>query len=239
MTPEQTQEVLALRVQNLTPKEIARKLGLRPAEVTAIIRSQSEQSAQDRLDRGEMDPIYECLVSGTFPDDRFLTLGQQRPKKSDSMDELGGLTIVVVARKSRPGKLMICTYLVDYYCLGIKNVIGPKQILESEYPKFKAKCFMAFDKEPKVITTEQAQAIVLSSLAYANSLELSPHLDFTEVAKSHLGPWDEKLSIWCGDSEGKPCFISGPNDFPAKIMGILDRSVGKGNYNYIAQSMSF
>ena len=98
---------------------------------------------------------------------------------------------------------------------------------------------MAFDKEPKVITTEQAQAIVLSSLAYANSLELSPHLDFTEVAKSHLGPWDEKLSIWCGDSEGKPCFISGPNDFPAKIMGILDRSVGKGNYNYIAQSMSF
>ena len=239
MTPEQTQDVLALRVQNLTPKEIARKLGLRPAEVTAIIRSQSEQSAQDRLDRGEMDPIYECLVSGSFPDDRFLNLGEQRPKKSNSTDEIAGLTVVVVTRKSRPGKLMMCTYLVDYYCLGIKNVIGPKQILESEYPKFKEKCFSVFDKEPRIITAEQAQAIVLSSFAYANSLELSPHLDFTEVAKSHLGPWDEKLSIWCGDSDGKPCFIGGPSDFPAKIIGILDRSVGKGNYNYVAKPKSF
>jgi hypothetical protein len=234
MTPEQTQEILALRVQNLTPKEIARKLGLRPAEVTAIIRSDSEQSAQDRLDRGEMAPIYECLVSASFPDDRFLAVGQQRPEQSDSIDEIEGLTIVVVSRKSRPGKLIVCTYLVDYYCLGIKNVIGPRQILESEYPKFKEKCFQVFDNHSKTITIEQAQAIVLSSLAYANSLELSPHPDFTEAAKSHLGLWDEKLSIWCGDSDGKPLFIAGPNDFPAKTMGILDRSVGKANYNFIS-----
>lgn len=233
MTPEQIQEVLALRVQNLTPKEIARKLGLRPAEVTATIRSQSEQSAQDRFDRGEMAPIYECLVSACFPDDRFLAVGQQRPEQSDSIDEIEGLTIVVVARKSRPGKLMVCTYLVDYYCLGIKNVIGPRQILESEYPKFKEKCFQVFDNHSKMITIEQAQAIVLSSLAYANSLELSPHFDFTEAATSHLGRWDEKLSIWCGDSNGKPCFIPGPSDFPGKIIAILDRSVGDGNYRYI------
>ena len=234
MTPEQTQEILALRVQSLTPKEIARKLGLRPAEVTAIIRAESEQSAQDRLDRGEMAPIYECLIPNNFPDDRFLTLGEQHPKRSNSMDGTGGLTIVVVARKSRPGKLMVCNYLVDYYCLGVKNVIGPKQISESEYPKFKEKCFQAFDNDLKTITLEQAQAIVLSSLAYANSLEMSPHPDFTEAAKSHLGLWDEKLSIWCGDSDGKPLFIAGPNDFPAKTMGILDRSVGKANYNFIS-----
>ncbi len=238
MTPEQIQEVLALRVQNLTPKEISRKLGLRPAEVTAVIRSDSEQSAQDRFDRGEMAPIYECLVSASFPDDRFLNSGEQPPKRSNSIDETKGLTIVLVARKSRPGKLMVCNYLVDYYCLGIKNVIGPKQILESEYPKFKEKCFQAVTSGSKIITIEQAQAIVLSALAYADSLELSPDLDFTETAKSHLGRWDKQLSIWCGDSDGKPLFVPGPSDFPGKIIAILDRSVGEGNYRYMAPKRS-
>lgn len=238
MTPEQIQEVLALRVQNFTPKEIARKLGLRPAEVTAIIRSDSEQSAQDRFDRGEMDPIYECLVSASFPDDRFITVGEQRPERSDSIDETKGLAIVVVARNSRPGKLMVCNYLVDYYCLGVKNVMGPKQILESDYPKFKEKCFQAFDNDSKLIPIEQAQAIVLSAVAYADSLELSPDLDFTETAKSHLGLWDQKLSIWCGHSDGKPLFVPGPSDFPGKIIAILDRSVGEGNYRYMAPKRS-
>ncbi len=238
MTPEQAQEILVLRVQNFTPKEIARKLGLRPADVTAIIRSEGEKATQDRFDRGEMAPIYECLVSANFPDDRFLTLGQQRPEPSDSIDETRGTTIVVVARNSRPGKLIVCSYLVDYYCLGIKDVIGPRQILESEYPKFREKCFQAFDNHSKMITIEQAQAIVLSTLSYADGLELSPHLDFTETAKSHLGLWDQKLSIWCGDSDGKPLFIPGPSDFPGKIIAILDRSVGEGNYRYVAPKRS-
>jgi hypothetical protein len=238
MTPEQIQAVLALRVQNLTPKEISRKLGLRPAEVTAIIRSDSEQSAQDRFDRGEMAPIYECLVSASFPDDPFLAHGEQRPKLLASINDSTGMTIVVVARNSRPGKLMVCSYLVDYYCLGVKNVIGPKQILESEYPKFKEKWFQAFNGGSKIITIEQAQAIVLSALAYADSLELSPDLDFTETAKSHLGLWDKQLSIWCGDSDGKPLFVPGPSDFPGKIIAILDRSVGEGNYRYMAPKRS-
>ena len=45
MNPEQQQEILNLRSLNLTPKQIARKLGLRVAEVTAFIKAQAEQSA--------------------------------------------------------------------------------------------------------------------------------------------------------------------------------------------------
>ncbi|WP_421656838.1 hypothetical protein [Leptothermofonsia sp. ETS-13] len=39
MTPEQIQEIVRLRSQNLAPKQIARQLGLRSAEVTAVIKS--------------------------------------------------------------------------------------------------------------------------------------------------------------------------------------------------------
>lgn len=37
MQPEQEQEIANLRSLNLTPKRIARKLGLRVAEVTAVV----------------------------------------------------------------------------------------------------------------------------------------------------------------------------------------------------------
>ncbi|CAN1212065.1 hypothetical protein TUMEXPCC7403_17800 [Tumidithrix helvetica PCC 7403] len=43
MTPEQTQEIARLRALNLSPKQTARQLGLRPAEVTAFIKAQATE----------------------------------------------------------------------------------------------------------------------------------------------------------------------------------------------------
>jgi hypothetical protein len=234
MTPEQTTEILALRNRGLTPKEIARKLGLRPAEVNAIIQNNGEQTFQDRLARGEIAPIYECLVSADFPDHRFLAAGKARPKKIDKSRGSMGLTMVVVARRERPGKIKLCNYLVDYNCLGVKDVIGPKQVTESDYPQLKSKYYSRFDNGAKKISLEQAQAIVFGSVAYAQVLGLSPHKDFNEAARNHLGVWDEQLTIWCGDEDGKPLYMAGPYDSPTKILGILDQTVGEGNYNFIA-----
>jgi hypothetical protein len=234
MNPEQITEILALRSRNLTPKEIARKLGVRPAEVKDIIQTNGEQVSQERLVRGEIAPIYECLASTNFPDQRFVAAGENPAKTvSQKQGSSMGLTMVLVARQERPGKLVLCNYLVDYNCLGVKNLIGPKQVSIGEYPQLKAKYYSGFDDGYKQISLAQAQAIVLSSLAYADTLGLSPHRDFNEAARSHLGVWDEQLKIWCGDEQGKPLYVAGPHDSPTRIMSILDRSVGKGNYNFI------
>jgi hypothetical protein len=240
MSPEQPQEILTLRTQGLTPKEIARKLGLRPAEVTAIIRADGEQTTQDRLARGELPPIYECLMTGEFPQERFLAEGEHLPAKlKEERRASSGLAIVVVTRKERPGKLLLYSYLVDYYCLGVKDAMGPKYISEKEYPRISSKLYDAFIEDPQIISLEKAQAIVLSSLAYANSIGLSPHADFTEAALDHLGDWDQQLTIRCGDADGKPSFVAGPYDSSGKIMEILDRTVGRDNYHYLAPLDSF
>ena len=239
MTPEQTIEILALRSRSLTPKEIARKLGLRPAEVKALIQAQSEQAAQDRLARGEVAPVYECLVSEDFPNNRFLTADKNRDLKIAKGDVSSGLTVVMVTRRERPGKLSLCKYLVDYNCLGVKNVLGPVKVSESDYPQLKSEYYSSFDNGEKQITLEQAQAIVFSSVAYADTLGLSPHKDFNEAARNHLGVWDEQLTIWCGNEDGKPLLVAGPYDSPARIMGILNQTVGEGNYHYLVPADMF
>ena len=62
MTEEQLQEIQRLRGLEASPKMIARQLGMRPAEVSEAIRKQAIQVVEERRERGELDPVHECLV---------------------------------------------------------------------------------------------------------------------------------------------------------------------------------
>src|SRR5438045_3978557 len=57
------QEIMDLRALNLTPKQIDRKLGIKVSEVNAAIQNQAQQTTLDRLVKGELDPVYQCLAS--------------------------------------------------------------------------------------------------------------------------------------------------------------------------------
>ncbi|MEM6754448.1 MAG: DNA-binding response regulator, partial [Cyanobacteria bacterium P01_C01_bin.38] len=57
------EEILNLRALNLTPKQIARKLGVKVSEVSSVIQNQAQQTKLDRLAKGELDPVYQCLAS--------------------------------------------------------------------------------------------------------------------------------------------------------------------------------
>jgi plasmid maintenance system antidote protein VapI len=63
MIGTQQQEIMDLRPLNLTPKQIARKLGIKVSSVNAAIQNQVQQSTLDRLAKGELDPVYQCLAS--------------------------------------------------------------------------------------------------------------------------------------------------------------------------------
>ena len=243
MTPEQESAIAELRALNLAPKQIARKLGLRPAEVKAIIKQLATQAAQARTAAGELDPVVECLINEEAwalfklqtlaPGDRE-DLATEADIEADIFDEaLGGLTIVTVTRQAGYNRLIACTYLVDPWCLGIKNVMGPRQVNQADYKQFVARTYSMFPSMvTRTITLEQAQAVVFSSLEYAEQLGFDPHPDF-EQARAHLGKWDGKLRIECG-KDGEPFYIDGPYDDPQAVLATLTKSVGEGNFTYIA-----
>ncbi|MFP4123027.1 hypothetical protein [Coleofasciculus sp.] len=126
MTPEQKQEITELRDRNLTPKQIARKLGLRAAEVTTYIKEQAEEKTLARVASGELDPVFECFVNANCADYYLHENPDPIQETEDNIDR--GLALVCITRKPKYDRFIVCTYLLDVWCLGVKDTMGPRQL---------------------------------------------------------------------------------------------------------------
>jgi hypothetical protein len=127
---------------------------------------------------------------------------------------------------------LVASYLVDYWCLGVKNVLGPRKLNRTKYEAMVEKAYSQFHQDYRKITLEQAQAIIFGAVEYAQKLGLKPHRDWTK-AKEHLGqPSENLLPIEFG-RKGKPFYVSGPYDNSDKIVASLRETVGEGNFDYL------
>ncbi len=235
MSPEQVQEIIRLRALNLSPKQIARKLGLRPAEVNSWLRQQAEEVTITRRALGELAPLERCLINEEAAE-RLLEsqkkgwLGSKR-KSSEASDGVGGLAQIFVTRVEG-NQYLVGSYLVDYWCLGVKNVLRPRKLNRTKYEALVKKTYSQFQQSYREITLEQAQAIIFGAVEYAQKLGLKPHRDWT-TSKDHLGqPSENLLPIEFG-RQGKPFYVSGPYDNSHKIVASLRETVGEGNFDYL------
>jgi hypothetical protein len=225
MNPEQIQEITRLRSLNLSPKQIARNLKLRPAEVTEILRHQAATLDLERAARGEVAPLYNCMVNVSAAQ---LLLDPNVPQ--DLIEETG-FAQVFIARSERQ-RLSVCSYLVDYWCLGVKDTFGPRKMDRFEYETMLEDLSYRFGESFKEVTLEEAQAIVFGAIDYAAGLGFDPHPDFT-ASKAHLGQRRDALIPIEFGKDSKPMYVTGPYDNPDRILTKLQQTVGKGNYNYI------
>jgi hypothetical protein len=232
MNSELEQEVSNLRALNLTPKQIARKLGLRPSEVTAIIQNQAKQSALGLDQKSQLAPIYKCLANKTMIYDLLPSEFEDSNDDEDLDLDSGnaGLGLVIVAR-SVSNRFRFCSYLVDYWCLGVKDAIGPRQVDRYKYEQFRQHAYGMYPEGYSEITLQQAQDIVFGAIEYAAKLGLKPHPDFA-AAKDHLGEWNHKTKLEFG-RDGKPFFMAGPYDNVNKIMRTMTQTVGTHNFDFI------
>ena len=224
MTSDLESEILALRSKGLTSKQIARKLGLKASQVNSIIKTNAEQTAIARGKTGELASIAQCLVNSNCA---ARLLGDQEFDEQD----VGELGMVLVARTTGYNRFVICSYLIDYWCLGLKDTIGERKMNDIKYRQFLDMAYQGFPDGYQEITLEQAQAIVFGAINYAAELGLKPHKDFQKT-KKHLGTWNSKPKLTFGH-EGKPYFIAGPYDNTTQIMQTLRKNVGEENFHYM------
>jgi hypothetical protein len=240
MTPTQQEEILNLRALSLTPKQIARNLGIKVSEVNAAIQHQAQQSTLNKLAKGELNQVYQCLASENLvqllPN---ISLGdgiQHLLKKIIPIKNKGdidrGLGMVLIAREARYNQIKVCSYLLDVWCLGVKDAMPSRTVDRKSYQEVAESLFHLFPGKPQEITLAAAQGIIFSACEYAESLGFKPHRDFEE-ARSHIGEWDRTIRIECGHN-GKPFYVSGPYDNPQKIIETLNKSVGEGNFEFMA-----
>ncbi len=226
MTPEQATEIIRLREAKVAPKQIARKLGLRPAEVKTFIQQSAEDLYLKKAREGTLNPIYACLVNQSAA--KQLLEGSEL----DESEGAQGFAQIILARQDR-NRIVLASYLVDYWCLGVKDVIPPRSGGKSGCERFKQLCMEQFNEPFIDISLAQAQSIIYGAVDYARSLGFEPHRDFDKKAQQHLGPKPETLIPIEFGKDGKPMYFSGPYDNADKIIKTLTANVGAGNFDYV------
>ena len=225
MTDETSDRVRELRAQGLTPKEIARNLGIRPAEASTIVR----KLALEHDSRDETDNV-ECLLNAGW------STGLQidgHPEWHDRGAEAtpGGLVTALVARRRRHRRgATVCVYLLDVWCLGVKNALGPTTIDEQSLRHRTLEFFSGYLDPPIAAPIELVRDLVLGAAEYARQLGFAPHPDFHHT-RAHLGAWTGPSAITFG-CDGKPTYNSGPYDNPGRVLRTLQHAVGHDGFDY-------
>jgi len=222
-----TVRVRELREQGYSVKRIARALGLPSATVAPLVNA---IIAEDYPDSAERE-VLGCWISPGWSDGLTLPEHPEWPDTDIGNSGTSGLASVLLARRDRRTQVRVCGYLADVYCLGVKNVIGPRVMDDGDLPEFADSFFSAYEGEPVSVPIELAREIVYGAAAYARSLGFAPAPGF-KAAADHLGPASGPSSIGFGQ-HGKPFFIQGPADNPTAVLRTLERSVGHGNFDFL------
>jgi hypothetical protein len=173
-------------------------------------------SPQAILRRARTYPLYECLISDNW-------------NKKDNM----GLVEVLVARQQPDGNICFGVYLVDTFCLGLKNTFANADFSRSRYQsEVRNKIFRA--GKPVTCSIELAQQMIYQSIEYAEQFGFEPEKDFavSQYLLAPRGELEEPYQLTFG-KDGKPFFIAGPNDNVARVLRQLEKTAGPGHYDYL------
>jgi hypothetical protein len=225
---DRLERVRELRAAGRSPKEIARALGVRPSVAAQLVREVARQAAEAAPEPA----VVGCWVSEGWSAGLTVAGDHDWPDRSREDGE-SGLAMVAVARRHKPQRVSVCGYLVDTYCLGVKNALGPEIMNERDLPAFLGRYYSAIQPDTPAIEAplELARHLVWGAVDYARGLGFEPHPDFAATA-GHLGSWDEKSAITFG-RDGRPFFVQGPHDNPRAVIRTLTASVGEGNFDVL------
>lgn len=172
---------------------------------------------KERLSSSQIDsyvnwPIYQCWVQ-------------------ENIWEIG-IGHVIIARKQGV-EVATGIYLVDVYCLGVKNCFEQRTHI-TDYEDM-LKNMSISGSALNTVEASYANTLIQKAIDYAKGLGFNPHSDFVKARKILKNiPLNESLSFNFG-SKGKPLYIPGPNDTPAdikKAIQMLEGNVGHGNYHF-------
>ncbi len=193
-------------------KKLARKAAKRKK---ALAVKRKEISGQENLVAFAAGmPIHECLIPRVLYDQ--------------------GIGNIVVSRKMPNGDIAAAFFLVDIYCLGVKDcfftVIPP-----AGYAQRIGR--LAQEERAEYLEPACTVKLIEDAVAYAEGLGFYPHRDYltTKGIFGSIDPTTCPKEFKFG-KDGKPFYISSPNETQAdseRIIATLTRKVGPNGFHYM------
>ncbi len=146
----------------------------------------------------------------------------------------GGMGQLLLSRVLPDGDVAFAVFLLDVYCLGVKDVTLGVLSWISYQEKIATGLLKRFEFVD--LTPEGARKIVEGAVAYARDLGIPPHADYRK-AELLFGNIDASI---CADEfsyglNGKPYFVAGPFDNTIRcrqIMALLNSRLGPDGFHF-------
>ena len=146
-----------------------------------------------------------------------------------------GMACVVIVRQQGGEKYLVGTFMVDIFCLGIKNSLFAMGMPEYDFEEYIENYYGRMGLPYKEYDPTYAQNVVWGAFEYAEELGFAPtkYSDF-DVYQYILDPIDEIefIDIPFGRN-GKPFYIAGPHDNAQKVCNTLQKKLGVDGYDFI------
>ena len=201
-----------------------KKLAKKKAKRKAVLSSKNKKvSFSDRISRSKAiiiarnSPINRCFV-----------------RKSIFSEGIG---TAIVSREMPNGHLGVGVYLLDVWCLGVKNtyfsILSENEFLD----RIKQ---IEINEHLETLHPSCARKIIEQCVKYSDKLGFKPHKDY-KISRQLLMDLDPNLcpNQYTFGKDGKPFYISGPNENEnqsKKIVEKLFRNCGEGNFDYIVSA---
>jgi len=145
-----------------------------------------------------------------------------------------GIGTAIVSRKMPNSRLGIGVFLLDVWCLGVKNTYF-SVLSEDEYTE-RIKEISAHEILEN-IHPSCARKLIEQCINYSDGLGFKPHKDF-KISRQLLVDIDPTVCPiqYVFGKDGKPFYISGPNENlnqSNKIIKSLLQHCGEGNFDYL------
>jgi hypothetical protein len=142
---------------------------------------------------------------------------------------------VLLSRQLPDGRVAVAVFLLDVYCLGVKDAIAQilhRSTYESEFVRKTRSQFTVRPMSPAAV-----RKLVEGAVAYAADLGIAPHPDYHK-AKLLFGDIDpaECAEEFTYGKDGKPFFVAGPHDTPERcqqIMSTLTHRLGQDGFTFL------
>lgn len=177
------------------------------------LKRQKSMGLAAKLAQFESAPIVDCLINEEF--------------------EEQGIGGVLIGRKSNSSECVFAVFLVDKYCMGVKDAYA-KVLTVGEYRQ-NVERFSEQGARP--LDPPSARRLIEDSVAYAREIGLFPHPDYRKVRPvlNGIDPDQARETFEMG-KDGKPYFVAGPHQSQSesrRIIETLHAKCGPGGYHYL------